>query len=328
MYDRGVFERPGAGGTDERGARQNLLWAVVLAGGEGLRLRPLVRQVCGDERPKQYVALLESRSLLRQTVDRLLPLVPRERTLLVTMRSHAAHLAEALGEMGHPQVLAQPADRGTAAAILLAAHWALSRDSRATVIVAPSDHLIVEEAAFMGHLGAVARFIQEHPEWMTLLGAPPTEPESEYGWIEPGPRVGSTTAGPLHRVSRFWEKPSSEVASALFEKGCLWNTFVLVAGARALVAAGDECVPELNARLGRLATFFGTEHENWAVGQAYALAPRVDFSRSVLQRCSGALAVSALPAVTWYDLGSPARVIRIATALGLGTPRLRAVLTR
>jgi mannose-1-phosphate guanylyltransferase len=188
------------------------------------------------------------------------------------------------------------------------------------VIVAPSDHLIAEEALFMGHLAAVARFVQRHPEWITLLGAQPTEPETEYGWIEAGPRAGWTTEGPLYRVLRFWEKPSRELAETLYVKGCLWNTFVVVAGVQTLIAAGAECVPQLNDRLGHLSAFFGTEHESWAMRQAYAMAPRASFSRSVLEHCPGALAVSKLPALTWCDLGTPARVIKTLTRLGISPP--------
>jgi mannose-1-phosphate guanylyltransferase len=325
MTDRDILTRKPPQAAKRTQKNAGSVWAIVLAGGEGVRLRPLVRQVCGDERPKQYVPLLESRSLLQQTIDRLPPLIPEERTVLVTMRSHMAYLTRTLRDVRHVQVLAQPQDRGTAAAILLGAHWVLARDPGATVIVLPSDHLIVEEALFMQHVAAVARFVEQHPEWMVLLGAQPTEPEAEYGWIEPGPRAGWTTDGPLYRVLRFWEKPSPEVASTLFVKGCLWNTFVLLAGARALVAAGQECVPELHDRLARLAGFVGTEHESWAISQAYVLAPRANFSRCVLERCPDALVVSKLPAVTWCDLGSPDRVIRTLRGLGISPPWLAAL---
>ena len=305
--------------------RDGTLWSVVLAGGEGVRLRPLVREVSGDERPKQYVPLLDARSLLQQTIDRLAPLTSPERTVGVTMRSHAAYIAGALRAVGSPHVLFQPADRGTAAAVLLAAHWIRARDPGATLVVTPADHLVLEETHLIDHIRAVGRFARQHREWMVLLGAQPTEPETEYGWIEAGPRVGWTTEGPVYRILRFWEKPSAELASALYTRGCLWNTFVLVAGAQALVTAGAECVPELNGRLSRLAAFFGTEHESWATAQAYALAPRANFSRAVLQRGPGALAVSKLPALTWCDLGTPARVVKTLTHLGIARPWLSAV---
>ncbi len=130
MTAKGPVARTPAARADGRELRDSYLRAVVLAGGEGVRLRPLVRQICGDERPKQYVPLLESRSLLQQTIDRLAPSIPPERTVLVTMRSHAGYLARVLGDLHYPRVLAQPEDRGTAAAVLLAAHWILARDAQ------------------------------------------------------------------------------------------------------------------------------------------------------------------------------------------------------
>jgi mannose-1-phosphate guanylyltransferase len=284
-----------------------------------------VRHICGDERPKQYVALLEPRCLLQQTLERLPPVVAPEHTVLVTMRSHAAYLAGVLGERRTPRVLAQPEDRGTAAAILVGAHWILAHDPAAIVVVLPSDHLLVEEALFMEHVAAVRRFVGQHPEWMVLLGAQPTEPETEYGWIEMGPRVGWTPQGPVYRVLRFREKPGSQLASGLFASGCLWNTFVLVASAGTLVSAGAQCVPQLNDRLQRLTEFFDTPHESWAMRQAYALAPPANFSRSVLQPYPGALAVSKLPQLTWCDLGSPARVVKTLRRLGIAPSWLAAL---
>jgi mannose-1-phosphate guanylyltransferase len=123
-------------------------------------------------------------------------------------------------------------------------------------------------------------------------------------------------------VLRFWEKPSTELASTLLVKGCPWNTFVLVAGPSTLISAAAECVPELNDRVSRLPAFLDTEPENWVIQPAYALAPRANFSRAVLQRCPGALAVSKLPRLTWCDLGTPARVIKTLTRLGMSPPWL------
>src|SRR5262249_10515213 len=99
------------------------MWAIVLAGGQGVRLRSLVSRIYGDERPKQYAALLDSRTLLEHTLDRVALLVERERTVVVTMRDHDRYLAPYFsGEndtVSHPHVLWQPEDRGTAAGVLL-----------------------------------------------------------------------------------------------------------------------------------------------------------------------------------------------------------------
>jgi len=303
-------------------SRSGSLWAVVLAGGEGVRLRPLVRHLYGDERPKQFSPLLGTRTLLRQTLDRVGLLMPPERTLVVALQAHARYLDREFGERPRPHILSQPEDRGTAAAILLAARWIETRDPSATMVCFPSDHLVLEEAAFMAHVAKVTAFVEREPQWIVLLGAPPSQPETEYGWIEPGPRAGGTVQRPIYRIRRFREKPSKEVAEALLAGGGLWNTFVLGARAAVLLAAGQECAPALYGRLARLQAFTGSEHERWALRQAYALAPTVNFSRSILEACPHPLAVSPLPGITWCDLGSPERVVNVLTRLGLSTPAL------
>jgi mannose-1-phosphate guanylyltransferase len=297
-------------------------WAVVLAGGEGSRLRPLVRHLCGDERPKQFSPLLGTRTLLGQTLDRVGRLVPPERTVVVTMQAHARYVDRDLATTRRPHVLSQPESRGTAAGILLAAQWIEGQDPGATLVCFPSDHLVVEEAAFMEHVGELASFVERESQRIVLLGAPPSQPEIEYGWIEPGDPVGWAGRGAVHAIRRFREKPSKEVAEMLVRRGSLWNTFVFAARAAALLAAGRECAPALLDRLAPLRAFAGGEHERWALRQAYALAPSVDFSRSILEACPRMLAVSELPGLTWCDLGSPERVVRTLTYLGVSAPWL------
>lgn len=296
------------------------VWAIVLSGGEGVRLRPLVSRIYGDGRPKQYAALLDSRTLLQHTLDRVALLVPSKQTVVVTVQDHDRYIAGGLDSLRPPHILRQPENRGTAAGVLLPTHWIHARDPRALVAVFPSDHFIREEAAFMGHVAEVVRFVRLHQDWIVLLGVQPTDPETEYGWIEPGERVGWTARGPLYRIRRFLEKPSCEAAGTLLAAGGLWNTFVLVASVSALIRAGQECLPDLHDRLARLAAFAGTEHEAWAIRQAYAFVPRANFSRSVLEVCPGPLAVAKMPGLTWCDLGTPARVARTLTSLGVSPP--------
>ena len=293
------------------------LWAVVLAGGEGIRLRSVTRRLYGEDRPKQYAALVGARSLLRQTLDRVGLLIPPERTVVVTLASHARYVESELRGSQRPHVLAQPYDRGTAAGVLLPAHWIRSRDADATVVVFPSDHFILEESAFMCHVAEIARAARYRPEPMILLGVEPTEPEWEYGWIEPGEAVGRTARGPLCRVRTFHEKPPAEDAEALFRAGCLWNTLVFAARVSSLIEVGGVCVPLLHHRLSRLAVFLGSRLESWAIQQAYGLAHAANFSRSVLASGSLPLAVSKVPDLTWCDLGTPARVERTLRSLGM-----------
>ncbi len=121
----------------------------------------------------------------------------------------------------------------------------------------------------------------------------------------------------MHRVLSFREKPTQLRADELFRSGALWNTFVFAGRASTLVDAGRTCLPSLHERLARLDDFVGTEHERWAIGQAYELAERASFSRSVLERCSDKLAVMRLSEVSWCDLGTPERVVKTLDELGI-----------
>jgi mannose-1-phosphate guanylyltransferase len=295
------------------------LWGVVLAGGEGVRLRPLARRLCGDERPKQYVPLFGTRTLLRQTLDRVGLGIAPGRTVVVTLRSHARYFAEQFKDSEPARVLIQPADRGTTAGILFPIHWVFRQDPYATVVVFPSDHFVLEETRFMEHVASVADWVEVHPDRLVLLGAQPAEAEVEYGWIEPGRMLAPPREHRICEIRRFWEKPSEGQARACLAGGCLWNTFVLIGKAAAFVRAGLEAVPEVHDRMARIGPFLGGEDEAWAIHQAYALLPRSNFSRSILEPCPSFLAVSALPPLMWSDLGSPRRVFEVARRVrGLG----------
>jgi mannose-1-phosphate guanylyltransferase len=290
---------------------------LKLAGGEGLRLRPLIREVFGDDRPKQYAPLVAADSLLRQTLDRTRRLTTPERVVLVSQHRHAAYLARELDPGSRIKVLLQPENRDTAAGVFLPVYWAAWRDPSATIAVFPSDHFVLEETAFLAHVAEVVAFVERHPEWLVLLGARATEPDPEYGWIEPGDAVGATTSGPITRVARFREKPTPQSATACLARGWLWNTFVFVAKATTLVSLAETLLPDLHRWLSAVVPFFGTPREDWALREAYPRLPRSSFSRTVLQAGVPCLAVSALPALTWSDLGTPQRLLGLFRTLGI-----------
>jgi mannose-1-phosphate guanylyltransferase len=304
-------------GRGRASAEAQHCWAVILAGGEGMRLRSLVRQVLGADRPKQYARLLGPRTLLRQTLDRVALAIPEERTLVVTVRQHAGYIAEEFAGCPHPRVLAQPLERGTAAGVLYPAHWIAWRNPEATVAIFPSDHFLLGETSFMAHVAEVTAWVEKHPERLVLLGAQPSSPEVDYGWIEPDEALGELSTGPVRAVRQFWEKPSVARARACLGAGHLWNTSVLVAKVATLVQTGWQALPELSDRLAHIEPFVSTPEEAEAVRQAYELTPRASFSRHVLEVCSEALAVSRLPRIVWSDLGSPHRVMEALTRMRL-----------
>jgi mannose-1-phosphate guanylyltransferase len=305
---------PASGSAARTSGRE--LWAVVLAGGSGVRLRPLTRVICGDDRPKQYVTLTGSRSLLQQTLDRAGCRIPAERTVVVSVEAQASQLAAALS--GHDAtVLLQSTDRGTAAGVLLPAHWIRQRAPDATVAVFPSDHLVMEADRFMDQVVAAAAYVDENPGRIVLLGVEPKEPEPEYGWIEPGPALARVGATPIRAVRRFIEKPSPETARECLAAGAVWNTFVFVAKANALVGAGRRCVPRIHFVLERLIHAASRGARRDALQRISAGLPRGNFSRDVLQNVTPMLAVTTLTGVTWCDWGSPRRVVASLERLGI-----------
>ena len=179
------------------------LWAIVLAGGEGARLRPLVARVCGDSRPKQYACLLDSRTMLRQTLDRVGVLVPPDRTVVVTMQSHLRYTAGEMRAARAPHFLPQPHDLGTAAGVLLPAHWIASRDRDAVVAVFPCDHYVSNEGEFRDRVEDVAGFVEEHPEWMVLFGAEAMHSRSSRPLLPtPTEAIRSFCSGPAPKTCR------------------------------------------------------------------------------------------------------------------------------
>lgn len=284
------------------------LWGVVLAGGSGVRLRPLVRQICGDDRPKQFAPILESKSLLRHTLERVALEIAPERTVIVTCHAHNRYLAEEFPEPPAQHILVQSEDRGTAAGIFLPVQWILAHDPDATVGVFPSDHFIPDREAFMAYVASVEGFVEEHPERIILLGARPGEPEPGFGWIEPGARISSRTGVLVSEVARFWEKPAPETAQGCFARGCLWNTFVFLGKASSILAACRSALPQLTAILDLHPEEAPFECPPATNGQL-ALPVRGDFSRDVIERHPSLIGVAELPAMTWSDWGTPERVL-------------------
>lgn len=293
-------------------------WAIVLAGGQGVRLRPLVERIHRDTRPKQFAILVGERSLLRHTLDRVALSIPPERTVVVTTKSHAPYFESELSGGRSGKTLVQPLDLGTAAGLLLPIHWISWGDPEAIVAVFPSDHFVADDAAFMRHVGSLHPIVARHSERIVLVGAAPDSAEPGYGWIEPGVSIErSPGSGDVRTVLRFVEKPSTEEARACLARGGLWNTFVMVGRAATFLDAGRRALPDLHDRLRRVRPFAGTSEEGPAIERAYALAPAANFSQAVLAADPTRLAVSELPPLHWSDWGTPERVITTLKREGL-----------
>src|SRR5262249_32043416 len=180
-------------------------WSIILAGGEGVRLRPLTRAISGDSRPKQFCNLSGGGTLLEETVRRVARLIPPRRQLISLTRRHTRFFEPLLPRCGPVRPVIQPWNRGTALGVLYPALHVTSRDPPGTVAVFPSDHFITPADPFMAAVAEAIVAVEHRPETIVLLGIRPSDPDTGYGWIEPGDAVDP---GRLCRVRRFVEKPS------------------------------------------------------------------------------------------------------------------------
>ena len=191
-------------------------WTVVLAGGVGSRFWPMST----PERPKQFLPLLSEHPMLRDTMDRLGPISPPERTLILTNASLATAVREILPSLPAANVIAEPRAAGTAAALTWAANEIAMRDGRSAVMVSVhADSAIGNVAAFQATLLAATEAARSEQAIVTV-GIVPRSADTGLGYIIPGKVVH----GSLKRVERFVEKPTAARAAELVAAGGLWNS--------------------------------------------------------------------------------------------------------
>jgi mannose-1-phosphate guanylyltransferase len=285
------------------------IWAIVLAGGQGRRLSSLTRALYGYALPKQFACIEDGRSLLHHTMRRIAPVAAPERTVVIVGRAYGALARRQLMEFPGVDLVMQPADLGTAPGILLPLSRILARNPGATVAVFPCDHHLSRPLPFLSAVAEAGRLASSFPERLTLLAAVPDRPETEYGWIRPGPAIENGAGIDLRHVAEFVEKPDSGTARKLFAEGGLWNTFVIVGKAERLWRLCERCLPDCVGCFRPYADSVGGAHETAVLQNAYRRMPPADFSREVLQRAGG-LAVLPVLGSGWTDWGSPERVAR------------------
>jgi mannose-1-phosphate guanylyltransferase len=283
-------------------------WGVVLAGGDGVRLRKLTRWMYGDDRPKQFCSLLGDHTLLEDTRQRAERSIPAEQVLFSLTRAHEDHYLRYFADRPSQRIV-QPLNKGTAPAILSALMRIAQTDAEAIVSILPCDHYYSSESAFTAALESALEIAEQRTESVIVLGAQPTRAETEYGWVEIGEAIGGHSG--LFRVKGFQEKPSLPLAEALFLGGSLWNTFVMVGHVNAFLAMARATVPGLMQVLGSMEVRAFPEGEVRIPDAAYRQIALTDFSHSVLELATDSLLALRLNNIEWNDLGDSCRVMAV-----------------
>lgn len=273
-----------------------MIYALILAGGKGTRLFPLSR----DKSPKQFLKVINDKSFLRNTIDRILPLVNKENICVVTNKDYIDQVSEELPELNRENIFVEPANKETATCIGLSAAKLLKKDKDAVMLVLPSDHYIEQQKKFTDTL-AQAIQMAERRRGLITIGVNPTRPETGYGYIQIGDRVNGDI--PTYRVERFTEKPNLEVAKDFLYNGdYLWNSGMFVWRADVFLREMEKYLPKMYKNLMEIYKGVGTEEEEEIIDEQYNLIDGISVDFGIMQKTRKAYVIKC--EFIWDDIGS------------------------
>jgi mannose-1-phosphate guanylyltransferase len=287
-----------------------MLHAVIMAGGAGTRFWPESRTL----RPKQLLSLVDARTMLQSTVDRLAGLVPAERTLVVTNARLVESIREQLPQLPAASILGEPCKRDTAPCIGLAAFEVSRNDPDAIMAVMPSDQVIRPQPAFVECLKFAVQLVGRDARRIVTFGIKPTYAAESFGYIERGKRLTKDIAAlpPLFEVEQFREKPKAEVAAQYLASGnYYWNAGIFIWRARTILDALAEHEPEMYAHLSRIDAARGAADHAAVLAQEFAAIRPISIDYAVLERSSEVLVLEA--PFEWDDVGSWQAIARLGT---------------
>jgi len=258
---------------------------IILAGGSGTRLWPLSRK----NFPKQFLKIYNEKSLFRETIDRYLKRFSPEDLLILSNRCYKFYIHEELGDLSDFKLLLEPASRNTAPSIALAVKYLLDLEipSKEVLFISPADHVIRPEEEFLDQLLASQNLAQKG--YIVTFGIKPTRPETGYGYIKLGERLGEA-----YLVEKFTEKPDLETAkSYLASKKYLWNSGMFAFTLETIREEYQRLCPEI-------AQIF---EKSWDEAlEEFSYLPNISIDYAIMER-SDKLVVKPLD-LYWNDIGS------------------------
>ena len=271
-------------------------YCIILAGGRGRRLWPCSR----DQYPKQFIDFFGTgRTQLQTTYDRFVKVIPKENILVCTCREFFPMVCEQLPDLDEHNILVEPVNRNTGASVGWA-HLRIRKTTKeANIIIAPSDHMVMNEELFMRSLETGISYVKEN-DVLLVMGVKPTRPEPGYGYIQ----MGDLSCKPdVYSVKSFTEKPEREFAKMFMESGeFYWNTGIFLANTHKLDSCFKDVFPSVLRDLERLYPTFTDEMELEYVRQNYPRYPNLSIDYAILEHTKGVYVMKC--DFGWADLGT------------------------
>ncbi len=267
-----------------------------MAGGVGSRFWPVSRAA----HPKQFIDILGTgKSLLRQTFERFAKQLPAENIYVVTNEAYRRLVKDQLPELADGQILGEPVGRNTAPCIAYASYKIHQQDANATVIVAPSDHLIMEEDRFFECIHTATAFANKEKSLITI-GIQPNRPDTGYGYIQ---YLEKEAAKGVNEVKTFTEKPSLELAKTFIDSGdFLWNAGIFIFKTTTIKQAFEKHLPDMHKLFKDGNKLYGTEEEQAFINQVYEQCSNISIDYGIMEKADNVYVVPG--SFGWSDLGT------------------------
>lgn len=274
------------------------MYAVVMAGGKGTRFWPKSR----ERMPKHLLDIVCEKTIIQETVDRIVPLIPAENILIVTGISHAEELMKQVPQIPEKNIIIEPVGRNTAPCIGLAALHIKRKAPDGVMVVLPADHLIMDAIRFR-HILSVAADMARQGDYLLTVGIKPTSPETGYGYLERGTVKAVINGEDVYEVKSIREKPAFEQAKAFLEKGDFyWNSGMFIWGVDTILRAIERWLPDLHSGLLEIETALGSDREKRIVDQVYRKIQSISIDYGVMEKADNALLIRG--DFGWSDIGS------------------------
>lgn len=274
-------------------------YLVILAGGAGSRFWP----ISSEELPKQFLDILGcGRTLIQLTLERFNGLIPKENVWVVTAEKYREIVMEQLPEVPSNNILCEPCRRNTAPCICYVS-WKIKKlNTKANIVVSPSDHLVVDIQAFQSAIDDSLSFAAETDAVVTL-GLKPTRPETGYGYIKADLTYSSSRKHNIFRVDEFKEKPTLEVAKEYIQSpNYLWNSGIFIWNVNTIINAFRVYEPEVSSIFEGLMPYYGTDKEQNKIDESYPQCKNISVDYAILEKAEEIFVFPA--SFSWSDLGT------------------------
>lgn len=274
-------------------------FCVIMAGGVGSRFWPLSRTAM----PKQFIDILGTgKTLIQQTVYRFRNICPLENIFIVSNEEYSDMIKDQVPEVPVQNILLEPLRKNTAPCIAYANHVIQKRNPEANIIVAPSDHLIMDEEEFAVVMTKALGFVEDKESLLTL-GIQPSRPETGYGYIQVDGSTDVDGIQCLRKVKTFTEKPDLDMAKIFMESGdFFWNSGMFIWSLKAIMRSYNKYLPDMMSLFSDEQDVYGTSEEAGFVERVYGACDKISIDYGIMEKADNVYVMCA--DFGWSDLGT------------------------